>query len=389
MRKPKFLFIVVCILLAQAIRAQVITVKVSFSTKPSTANAEFADLKYNKQAVFNLEIDDQPANTMSLLAYLQGGKAPEDKVVYPGKFFSDGCGNKKPFTIAVAMTAHSNYNDGDLTEAPSFLNEKQLKILVKKGCLIQNHGFYHGRDQYYIRNNFDQKKNIAENAKFIYRKTGFVPRVWVTPSNDEGYNKFVEELGYLAATSQGVTDGYLSHPPNMWSDRLADVSSIKPDFNVFLRDFTDDWNKNEAELKSFILGLKNSSGNKIHKLYRLGTHGYNSQNWRSFKSFIDYVDSVSKDAIWVTTLQELLEYFEVKTRVIKKESLESNHLIITLDLSEVPKENYFKDMTLMVKANANISSVSVSGADSFSYNKATGLINIFKIKSKDYRPTGH
>ncbi len=146
--------------------AQVVTIKVTFTSAPTFATSSFADLKYNKQAVFNLDIDDQPANVMSVLAYMQGGTALEDGKNYPGKFFTDGCGNKKPYTAAVATTAHSNYNDGDLTLVPHLLNASQLTQLVASGFMLENHGFYHERDQYYLINNFNEVKNIVENSQF-------------------------------------------------------------------------------------------------------------------------------------------------------------------------------------------------------------------------------
>jgi hypothetical protein len=132
-------------------------------------------------------------------------------------------------------------------------------------------------------------------------------------------------------------------------------------------------------LKSFVTGLKNKSSSLVHKLYRLGTHSYNSGNWNGFKSFIDHLDSVSNDAIWVTSLQELLEYLEVKRLVSKTETLDGNVLTISLDLSKVPASNRFRDMSLLINGGAAISSVTVSGADNFSYNDS-GLINILKKK---------
>ena len=378
----KILFLLCSSLLFCFANAQVVTIKVSFTSAPTFATSSFADLKYNKQAVFNLDIDDQPANVMSVLAYLQGGTALEDGKNYAGKFFTDGCGNKKPYTAAVAMTAHSNYNDGDLTLVPHLLSASQLTKLVASDFMLENHGFYHDKNLYYLTNNFNEVKNIVENANFIYAKTGFVPRVWVTPSNNTGYNAYVEQQGYLAATSQGVTDGYTSHPVNMWTDHLADISKLDAAFNVFLRDFTDDWANTTItnQLKSFVTGLKNKSSSAVHKLYRLGTHSYNSGNWSGFKSFIDHLDSVSNDAIWVTSLQELLEYLEVKRLVAKTETLNGNVLTINLDLSKVPASNRFRDMSLLINGSAGISAVTVSGADNFSYNES-GLINILKKKT--------
>jgi hypothetical protein len=363
--------------------SQVITVTVKYNSAQAGSKASLADLKYNKQSVLSMEVDDQPANVMSVKAFLQGGVATEDGLTYTGKYFTDGCGNNKPYTLGVAMTAHSNYNDGDLTLVPSLLNTSQLKTLVASGFLLENHGFYHEQDQYYVTNNFTEPRNILENTNFIYDKTGFVSRVWVTPSNYTGYNPYVQQQGFMAATSQSVTDGYTSQPANMWSDHLADLSQLDSNFNVFLRDFNDDWGNSSVtnELKSRVADLRSKSSSTIHKIYRLGTHSYNSNNWQGFKSFFDYVDSVSGNTIWVTSLQELLEYLEVKRKLVMTQSLKRNVLTITLDLSNVPAKNSYRDISLLATNNTSISSISVSGADSYSYNTTTGLINIFKRKT--------
>jgi hypothetical protein len=360
----------------------VITVTVKYSTNPGNPKTTLADLKYNKQSVLSMDIDDQPANVMSVKAYLQGGIATEDGVTYPGKYFTDGCGNNKPYALGVAMTAHSNYNDGDLTLVPSLLNASQLTTLVASGFLLENHGFYHEQDQYYITNNFTEPRNIIENTNFIYDKTGFVSRIWVTPSNYTGYNSYVQQQGFMAATSQSVTDGYTSQPVNMWTDHLADLSQLDSNFNVFLRDFNDDWATTSVtdELKSHVASLRSKSSVTVHKIYRLGTHSYNTNNWQGFKSFFNYVDSASGNTIWVTSLQEFLEYLEVKRKLVMKQALKSNVLTITLDLSKVPTNNSFKDISLLADNSTSISSVTVSGADSFSYN-TSGLINIFKRKT--------
>src|SRR5215218_3743818 len=371
-------------------KSQVVTVTVNFATAPSTASSSFADLKYNKQSVFNLEVDDRQQRSMSVLAYLNGGIAPEDGQSYPGKNFSDGCGNNVKYRAAVAVNAKLNSYDKDAEEGGQ-LTWPQLKQLFQANFMIENHGYYHNKDGQYTTNSFNEYKNINENTKYINTKLGalgtwFKTRVWVTPNNDQGYNPYADKLAYLAATSQNVTDGYPPHPVNLYSntDHLADVSTLSTGFNVFLRDFTDQWNDSNAinSFKTYITGLKNSSSSTVHKLWRLGTHCYTGDQpfFPNFKKFIDYVETTANNTIWVTTLQEFLEYLEVKRKVSKTEVLKGKVLTITLNLSGVPVDNLFRDLSLIVSGNTPISSVSVSGADRYTSNNSTGLINIFKKK---------
>jgi hypothetical protein len=353
---------------------------VTFDGNPTSAEASFADLKYDKDGVFNLEMDDRQANFLNILAYLNGGVAPIDGQNYGGKTFTDGAGNAVKYRAAVAVNAHSNFNDGELND-PSHLTTANLQSLLSVDFMLENHGYYHNMDGYYTTNGFTQYDNINENTKYIWDLTGFLSRVWITPNNDTGYNPLVEQLGYLASTSQSVTDGYTSFPPNMFTDHIADLSGVTADYSVFLRDFTDQWNDTTTvdDLKSKITTLANTSNATRHRLYRVGTHDV-STDWSAFKSFIDHIGTVGNDKIWVTTLQEMLEYFEMKKHLVMTYNVVGNQMFINLDYSNVPVNNRFRDITIKVTSDVTVNNyiISGSGHDSATSSTTNKLINLFK-----------
>lgn len=367
-----------------------VTITVTFASTPASASSSYADLKYNKQSVFNLEFDDAPVQFMYLIPYLQGGVSGEDGVTYPGKFFTDGCGNNKPWTAGVGINVKSNFNDTLILSGGTKMTESDLNTVLAANCLPENHGYYHNNDAgYYITNGMTLSTNISMCTSYILTKCGFKPRVFITPNNDAGYNVNLVSQGYMANSSQGVTDGYPQSPveSDLWSTHVADTSEISASFRAHLRGFLDDWNNTTEtnNMKSYVDNLKNLSSSTVHKLYRVGSHGHNSSNWANFKAFLTYVETVSSDTIWVTTLQELLEYFEVKRQLIKSETLSGNTLTINLSYANISVDNRYRDITLLINSATAISSISVTGSmDSSSYNTSTKLINVFKKKTTGF-----
>jgi len=389
---PSFLF---CFLAftVQAQNSQVI-IHVKFASTPTTASSSFTGLKYGKQCFYNIEVDDNSVSFRDLMNYFQGGAVSADGQTYPGKFFTDGCGNNVPYTASVAINVRSHHwppdqQDGMLIMESGNTNSIDLSDLsraVQTDCYPAVHGYYHDMTGYYIQNNFTQSTNISECADYIFQKASFTPRVFITPNADTGYNKYLEAQGYFGNSSTGVTDGYPQSPTleNIWSTGLSDISEVGTGgFRTYIRDFLDNWTDQTSvdNLKATVTALKNASSVTINKFRRMGTHGFDASSWPYFKSFIEHIETTSQDAIWVTTLQEALEYLETKRKLIKTETLQGNELTITLDYTEIPLANLKRDITLQVNSNAAIESITVNGAQRSTYNIQTGLINVFNQRT--------
>jgi hypothetical protein len=340
----------------------IVTVEVTFNSTPANPGASIAPLKYNKTSVLNLEFDDNPADAYQVFQYMKT------------KTFTDGTGKPKNFTASCAVNSRGNYNNGNFWEGYSGLMTKSQAIeMIAGGWTMANHGYYHSI--FNSNDNFGYGKpvadNISDNTKTVLEKTGFKMRTLVVPANDQGYLAAAYDQGLIVTSSQNSFTGFQSYPS--WGDFVS-ISTI-PNNRVHLRrDFNDQWNTdgvNSIKNKLSSLFAKSSPGERM--LYRLGTH---QPNLTAFKTLMDYVGENSKDNCWVTTAQEMVEYFQIRDKVVKKESVVNGKLVITLDFSGIDKETAFKDLTLLINSNTSIQNIKVTNAASSSSSNENKLVNI-------------
>lgn len=349
-----------------------ITVEVTFDRGPAAASSAYTDLKYGKEAVFQFEVDDNNDVLLPIADYLARGNGRPT--------FSDGCGNAVNYRLAAAVNSRTNYNNVDLGDgsAPGKTSWAQLAAFVRDGNALENHGMYHD-----LWGNFGPSGNVAQNLRDnllnVYNRlrangVDYRMRTVVRPNNDDGYVAAADQAGYLAATSQGADNGYPKYPQQV---RTVDLQTVPAGFVHLGRNFSD---LNDGSQMSLVQGdlatMLASSNATAHHLYRLGTHV--APFWAAQQLF-NYLRSNANDRVWVTHMDELLEYYESKRSVVKTETLRGNQLTITLDYGNVSANNRFRDLSLRVNAGgASIQSVRVVGADNSSYNAGTGLVNVFK-----------
>ena len=349
-----------------------IVVEVIFDRSPTTASSAYTDLKYGKEAVFQFEVDDNNAAALPIAEYLARSN---DRPT-----FSDGCGNAVNYRMAVAVNSRTNSNNVDLGDgsAPGKMTWAQLAAFVRDGNALENHGMYHD-----LWGNFGPSGNVAQNLRDnllnVYNRlknngVEYRMRTVVRPNNDQGYVPAADQAGYLAATSQGSENGYVKYPQQV---RTVDLQTLPAGFVHLGRNFSDLNDGSQTSMvQSDLATMLAGSNATAHQLYRLGTHV--APFWAAQQMF-NYLRWNANDRVWVTHMDELLEYFEVKRRVVKTEALRSNKLTITLDYGNVPVHNRFRDLSLRVNTGgASIQSVRVVGADNSSHNASTGLVNVFK-----------
>lgn len=367
-----------------AVDNPIVTVTLTFNSPPSSTSTGFADLKFNKQGAFHFECDDNSKGMRDVLAYWNGGRA-SDSLTYPGLSFSDGCGNPVKFRAALAVNSRGGFYNND-TGAPLVTNFSWAESanLVRLNWAIENHGYYHepvGRYSF----RYDAGWNVRMNQQNVYNQlraqgVEYPMRTLVVPTNYKNHFRAADSLGYLGGTSTNTLDGYTLRPSPGGS--LAVLETMPPGFVTFNRWFSDSWTAADVAVqKTQFTNLVNSSTGTAHRLWRLGTHG--PQNSANFLDFSQYIAANHQDKIWITTMHEHLEYNEVKRLTTKSEVLTGNTLTITLNLGRIPSQNRFRDMSLLV-SGGTITGVTVAGADSFSYNPATGLVNIFKKKTTGF-----
>ncbi|MHB1177479.1 MAG: hypothetical protein ACYCZO_04020 [Daejeonella sp.] len=340
---------------------QLITVEVNFASAPANPTVTLAPLKYNKTSVINFEFDDNPSSAYGLYKYLKT------------QMFTDGTGKEVSFRSAIAVNSRGNYNNGDLWENyQGSLSKMEAAEIISGGWTLENHGYYHSVLN--SKDNFGYGKpiadNISENTKYIFDKTGFKMRTLVVPSNDQGYLFPAFQQGIIATTSTNHFEGFQSFP--LYGD-YVDVASL-PQNNLHLRrDFNDKWDVAGVNaIKTKITGLFNKSNAKERMLYRIGTH---SPDLEAFKLLTAHIKVSSNDNCWITSMQELVEYLQLKDKIIKKEIMSEGRLLITLDISKVDNETLFRDLSLVINPGTPIQSIKVHNARSSSFN-LNGLVNI-------------
>lgn len=346
---------------AVQLNPQMITVEVSFSSVPTNPIATIAPLKYNKTSVINFEFDDNPALVYDVYQYLKA------------QTYTDGTGKELNYRAGVAVNSRGNYNNSDLWENyQGNLTKQQATEIISGGWTLENHGYYHSVLN--PKTNFGAGKpiaeNIVENTKYVFDKIGFKMRTLVVPSNDEGYLLPAFDQGIIATTSTNHFAGFQTFP--LYGD-FVDIATL-PESKIHLRrDFNDKWDINGInEIKTKITALLNRSNSKDRMLYRIGTH---VPDLDAFKILASHIQSSSKDNCWVTTMQEMVEYIQIRHKIIKKESYVDGKLFITLDISNVDKETLFRNVTLLIDTNSPIKTIKIHNARESSSN-LNGLVNI-------------
>lgn len=363
-----------------------VTIQVTFSTAPASPTANIATLKYDKKATFEFEVDDGLAVVDNVFKLFNGGTVVSEGVTYSGLTHTDGAGNAVKYRGALALNARSSFNNGDLWNNVSGRSSTStIAGYVNADWGLENHSYYHGNN---TGNNFSWSnagQDINEETKYIYTKLltqsiEYVTTTHIVPSAYVGYVKAADSLGFFAASSQGAKDTYTIYPTNT-NTQFATEETLPAGFVILGRNFQDTYSTaNMNTLNTQIDNLIAGSSSTVHNYMRLGTH---TASWPAIKSVFMHLDSVNLDRVWVTSMPEHFDYRRTKQAVIKSQSLAGNVLTITLDYTGVNPLVRFRDLSLLV-GGGTVSSVSVSGADRFSYNAATGLVNVFKRKTTGF-----
>lgn len=349
-----------------------IIIQVVFNAAPTKVSAEFTTLKFNKEAVFNMEWDDNSKDCLDGLAIFKGGKA-SNGISYPGKSYTDGCGNKISYRAALAINGYNSTRQMEIgVNNPSAINYNQMKTLIKEGWDIENHSLKHES----VANVELAKADLAEMNKLLFDRIGYTMNTLVVPSNFNHYMEAASDLGFIAGTTQAdqERDGIKMFPTNAWIPTV-NLNTLPSGFVGLNRTFNDNWS-NIEDVKGKVVKMMNSPFN----LFRMGSH--NVKDIAGFADFVDHIEVLSKDKLWVTTMREMLEYRIVKEKTQKSEKLNGNTLTITLDQKDIADMIRWRDLSLKIVSDASISTVKITGADKSSYNLNTGLVNVFKEHTK-------
>lgn len=345
-----------------------LTLQVTFANTPSSPLATVPNLKYNKSSWFSFELDDMSESIPLALSILGG------------KFFTDGCGNNKPYTMSAAV---NGAREIDGYEYP--MNDAvgdRLRAVIAAGGDLSDHSYYH--DPVGFGAGITPLQNTILMQDFIKRKfNGYEVRSKIVPTNYAGHAQAAFEQGYVYSTSQGTFDTFT---PEWMYAPPGTYSNIGNPFATLRRDFTDSWAGSIADLKTIINNIIANTG----KFFRLGSHFIDDET--SARSFFNHIETNASDKLLVSNTREILEYREMKALPMTQ-SLLGNVLTIEVDMVNLSSKNRWKDLSFII-TGGTIQSVTTN-ATSSSFNPATGLVNIFKqtingavIPAEDIIPEG-
>ena len=171
-----------------------VKISVTFAAPPSVVKASPAYLKYNKNFVLVLQADDALADVYdSIYPFFTGTNGN------PGLFFTDGAGNKVPFSLSVN---HFSLKSGVYvhnTDTARYLSWKKINDLWQHGFSVDNRGFvdppYGSEQAYQVERNISY--TIKETAP--YTQGGITMDTYVLPAN--GQDQLVparDKAGYIA-----------------------------------------------------------------------------------------------------------------------------------------------------------------------------------------------
>lgn len=374
-----------------------ITIKVTLANAPVwTTKLVPANLKYNKWARFGITVDDRQATGLDLLAYYTGGTSLATGKKYPGHTFTDGANVRAKNIRWTGSLASNAWYNMDTTQDASVnkgtMNWQQVKQVVDANWSLLDHGAFHGIGlPGAVALGFTALMNAEANRNYTFRKLAalgdeYVMRFGVVPSNDPNYHSAWEQLGYIGGSSESTDDGYPNTIPAWKNFGLVDVTNWKNDnrYKVHLRRFKDLQGNGWGDARNFLEGALALCTQANPDTNYSVEHGLHNATMDTIQKAIDSFYNSTHDHIWVCGLQEFYEYFETIQQTNIKQSLSGNTLTVILDQRFLPDDVRWRDMSFLLSSNASITSVTVTGADDYSYNTSTGLINIYKKKTKGF-----
>jgi hypothetical protein len=374
-----------------------IKITITFTDTPSWNTRLIpANLKYNKWSRFGITVDDRQSTALDLLAYYTGGTSPATGQSFPGHTFTDGANVREKFIKWTGSIATNAWYNMDTTQDASVnkgtMSWLQVKQTVDANWSLLDHGAFHGIGvPGAVKLGFNNLMNAAANRNYTYRKltalgSEYVLRFGVVPTNDPNYHSAWEQLGYIGGSSESTDDNYPNTVEAWRNFGLVNVTNWKSDnrYKVHLRRFRDLQGNGWGDARNFLEGviaLCNQTNPSIN--YSL-EHGLHNATIDTVRKAIDSFYRNTNDKIWVCGLQEFYEYFETIQQTAISQTISGNTLTVTLDQRFLPDAQRWRDMSFLLNSNIGIKEVVVTGADDYSYNTKTGLINIYKKKTKGF-----
>lgn len=339
------------------------TVTVTFASSVSQGDftVNKADLKFDKQFAFSIQVDDGLLDIYEkALPLLEGGEYQGEQL--PGLYFTDGCGNDVSFKMATAHYSWNSYNQNDMHDPENGYNDlgdfstmtwDQMIELYQSGWGVYNHGFLDngtsGESLYYdiIRNHSYTRRNTHPDIE-----SGINMNLFVIPGSALGLGPVAIDNGY----NQVISVNYASGDPyyNINEDEYYNTE-ISRHFGL-------------SEIYSTAEELANVAAGGEKAMSTTGLHDF------SFQEFRDEVEAIEEDYgasgsnnIWFTTSEEVIQYLYVRDNIQLATNVSSNTVTISFN-GDLPDDLRFYALSLLIDSEKEITDIEITDGFNNTHN---------------------
>jgi len=341
-----------------SIDSKVMRFEITFATPPLNLEVNPAEFKFNKKGWISFEWDDNARAAMQALLSLN---------TYS---YTDGCGNKIPYTAALAVNGINQRSNLEVGELLGYVTYKEMSELILNRWDIENHGYCHEPVGNYNFGN-DRYRNIAELDKLIYERCRYLMNGHVVPTNYDGFPTAAKNFGYLFSTSLQTFDNLPPAAIGKPNALVHDFGQAPVFFSSFHRLFNDDWSAFERQIQKAVSLLNEKKG----YYFRAGSHSIDTVY---FNKILRYIATKSGDQIMVLPTREVMEYRIMKLQPISV-VLDGLKAVVEINCSGLNERIRWRDLTFNIRSDGKILDVKpLTGIDNITFNSQSNIINVFK-----------
>jgi hypothetical protein len=360
-----------------------LTLNLGFSSDPGSIQITMATLKYNKDFALSFTFDDALIDAYTnAYPLLHGGTVLGNGLIYPGLFYTDGCGNPISFRGAIAwFSVNSSYKDIH-TVTPGYITWDQLKELYNNGWDVINHSYSHDYGT-----GTDYMFEVTENQKVILEKTGILVNQFAIPSGDLNYVPFAFQAGNLSLYSN--KSNFLGFPAGINVSEPFTYTEPKI-YRRFLYD--DSYNATNVDSLAKVVAAQGAAGKHVwlndftHRIHFTTISGS-----LRFETFAAYMQSIADkfgkngtDKIWMAPAPEVFEYLTLRQSTKFTQERSGNDIILKIDTAGLPADYRRYEWSFVVNTDKTFT-VSSNDPDitwiNSTGNPFGGLINLKWDKS--------
>ncbi len=338
-------------------------ITVKFVSAPGTPVVTKAPLKYNKLFAFSCQLDDGLEDIYTHgFPFLNGGAV--GGITYPGLSYTDGCGHDIKFKMSSSIFSMDSSQTVDVHDPATgwafLIKWPQLNGIYQNGWGISNHGLTNQSGDY--------EYSTARNHSYVKRMTqpatpeGVHMGIFVNPNGDPAFTPFAAQNGYRVCFREGVYFGKPSfNVSSTWPQGPVDMG--RTNFYTGI------------DIAKLVDNIANASVNDEHHWGVAFSHSITNGTWGyDFDTFKLKMTTIATkygkaggDNIWMTTEEEVLDYFLLSPYLTVHTLTTGNEMVISFSGS-LPTDFRFYAVSLLVDAAVNIQSIAMQGPGAITFN---------------------